>query len=453
MLDIRATHYVSPLAEVPFTDVALTVHVVNVADETGLISGLFRVYNDTTHELIFSSEIAPFSLSAGQTVDLSALTDFSPPAPLDDTYFVLFTGHACDDLVPDGISFFLGAFHFDVKAGPLGDPPEAHAPTHEQGGADPIETADLGTSELDTALRLAPDGAGGVVWDTAAPGGVPAHAASHESGGADEIEPADLATSEMDDTLVLAPDGAGGVEFRAEAGGVTDHGALTGLADDDHTQYRLRHEVRYENEFLRTATVPITVPWRGAAISGTLSAIAGEPSHPGILEIVSAASANSGAYLLIDVAAIRLSGGETSSCWHRPQTLADTTRHHGFHDSTNQNDPVDGAWIWQDPTTGIIYGRTRSNSVGSITGTGYQLVTNTWYFEKVIVNADATRVDYYCYSAAGAELWHDFLTTNIPTAAGRELGHGIVATNSGSSAVALDDVDYLAILIPDTRPL
>jgi len=189
MLDIRATHYVSPLAEVPFTDVALTVRIINVADETGLISGLFRVYNDTTHELIFSSEIAPFSLSAGQSVDLSALTDFSPPAPLDDVYFVLFTGHACNDLVPDGISFFLGAFHFDVKPGALGPAPAAHAPTHEQGGADPIETEDLGTAELDTALRLAPDGAGGVAWDTAAAGGVPAHASTHEAAGADRVLP------------------------------------------------------------------------------------------------------------------------------------------------------------------------------------------------------------------------------------------------------------------------
>jgi hypothetical protein len=46
-----------------------------------------------------------------------------------------------------------------------------------------------------------------------------------------------LTTAETDDTLVLAPDGSGGVGFRAETGGVTDHGALTGLGDDDHPQY------------------------------------------------------------------------------------------------------------------------------------------------------------------------------------------------------------------------
>lgn len=37
---------------------------------------------------------------------------------------------------------------------------------------------------------------------------------------------------------VLAPDGAGGLTWIATSSiGVTDHGALTGLADDDHTQY------------------------------------------------------------------------------------------------------------------------------------------------------------------------------------------------------------------------
>lgn len=41
----------------------------------------------------------------------------------------------------------------------------------------------------------------------------------------------DIATAEMDDALVLAPDGAGGVEFRAEAGGggIADEGAFTYL--------------------------------------------------------------------------------------------------------------------------------------------------------------------------------------------------------------------------------
>jgi hypothetical protein len=38
---------------------------------------------------------------------------------------------------------------------------------------------------------------------------------------------------------VLTSDGAGGWVSAAPSGGVTDHGALTGLGDDDHTQYAL----------------------------------------------------------------------------------------------------------------------------------------------------------------------------------------------------------------------
>lgn len=61
-----------------------------------------------------------------------------------------------------------------------------------------------------------------------------------------------LLTQETDDSLVLAPDGVGGLEFRAsEAGGATDHGSLTGLADDDHPQYATNaefddHSARHE---------------------------------------------------------------------------------------------------------------------------------------------------------------------------------------------------------------
>lgn len=419
MLDVRATRYVSPLSEVEFTDVVLTVRLSNIADETGYITGAFRVYNDTTGLLIHTSDIEPISLAAGQTADVSALTSFSPPAPLDDTYFVLFDGQAVNALVPDEIGIHLGAWHFDVKPGPLGEPPEAHAPTHEQAGADPLDAGDLGTAELDTTLRLAPDGAGGVVWGSQqAP---LSHHASHELDGADPI--------------------------------TISHEDLTDLTTGDpHTQYRLRHEIYYACEFL-FPEVGLWDPWRYYAPgNGAASGQVGSAEHPGIIRFLSSVNANSGFGVMLGPTALILSGAEVCLCWHRPATLAGTTRHFGFHDSITVADPVDGAWIWQDPATGIIYGRTRSNSVGSTTGTGFQLVTNTWYCEKIIVNADASQVDFYCYDDAGAELWHDSLTTNIPTATGRELSNTYIATNSGTTAVALADLDYLSILIPDRRP-
>ena len=168
MLDIRAVAYIAPASEVDFASVPLTVRIANVADETGLVTGRFRVYNTTTGTLIHTSETVPISLPASELADISALTDFDPPAPLDDTYLVVFDGRATNSLVPVGIGIFLGAFHFDVKPMRMGPAPVVHHATHEEGGADPIETADLGTTELDPNLALMPDGAGGVLWSTPA---------------------------------------------------------------------------------------------------------------------------------------------------------------------------------------------------------------------------------------------------------------------------------------------
>ena len=193
MLDIRAIHCPSPLPEVDFASVTLTVRLKNYADEPGEVTGTFRVYNDTTGLLIHTSGIAPVTIAAGVTVDVDALTDFDPPAPADDVYFVLFDGTARNELVPDGIGIHRGVFYFDVKAIGMGPAPAAHHATHEDGGSDEVDCTGLAGT------------------------GASAHAASHEKAGADELEVADLATAELDDTLVLSPDGGGGVEFRAPA--------------------------------------------------------------------------------------------------------------------------------------------------------------------------------------------------------------------------------------------
>jgi hypothetical protein len=183
VLDIRAVAYVSPVSEVPFQSVALTVRISNVADETGLVTGKFRVYNSITGMLIHTSAIIPFSLAAGATVDVSALTTFDPPAPATSCYFVNFDGTAKNDLVPDECTFALGSFYFDVLPTGMGPAPAAHHATHELGGSDEIDCTGLpGTG-----------GAGGNIED--------------------------LPTAEMNPSLVLAPDGAGGVEFRTESGG------------------------------------------------------------------------------------------------------------------------------------------------------------------------------------------------------------------------------------------
>jgi hypothetical protein len=173
MLDIRAVAYISPVSEVDFASVALTVRIANVADETGLVTGKFRVYNDTTGLLIHTSDIAPLSMAAGAAVDVSALTDFDPPAPADDVYFVIFDATAVNQLVPNTIPISLGAFYFDVKPIGMGPAPAAHHATHEDGGSDEIDVTDLS----------------GLLADPQTPLG---HNTSHELGGSDELDIAGL---------------------------------------------------------------------------------------------------------------------------------------------------------------------------------------------------------------------------------------------------------------------
>jgi hypothetical protein len=190
VIDIRATHYVSPLSEVEFESIPLTVHIVNAADETGLVTGKFRVYNDTTGLLIHTSDIAPFSLTAGAAVDASALTDFDPPSPADDVYFVIFDGNASNPLVPDGIGIHLGAFYFDVKPVGMGPAPAVHAPSHEAGGGDEIDVTDLGGLLADAQTPLT-------------------HAATHQNGGTDELSIAGLSGTLADAQTPAAHDHAG----------------------------------------------------------------------------------------------------------------------------------------------------------------------------------------------------------------------------------------------------
>lgn len=247
MLDIKAIGYISPVAEVPFTDTPLTVHLVNIADETGLVTGRFRVYNTTTGALIHTSEIAPLSLAAGQSVDVTALTDFDPPAPLDGTYFVVFDGHAHNALVPDGIGIFLGAFHFDVKVGPLGPAPAAHAVTHEDGGSDPIDVTNMP----------------GLLADAQTP--LPHHA-THEPGNPDRVLPvvvseASSATPTPDSDLCDMYDLsalAEAAEFQAPDGTPTDGQKLIIRILDDGTARALTWVAGAGGYIARGAALPAT---------------------------------------------------------------------------------------------------------------------------------------------------------------------------------------------------
>ena len=192
----------------------------------------------------------------------------------------------------------------------------------------------------------------------------------------------------------------------------------------------------------------VFAPWRGAAIAtGTIS-VNSTADHPGIIEITSSTSADSGYYLITAIAAFLIAGTEITEFIFQVPTTTNTVIRLGFQDSFAATLPTDAVEISIIGTT--LDGRTYSNTTTSTTGTTYTITATVWYRGKIVVNSDATRVDFYLYNAAGTQLWTDYLTTNIPTGAGRNTGHGVLAINTGTTAYNICDLDFMNVYISRT---
>jgi hypothetical protein len=207
----------------------------------------------------------------------------------------------------------------------------------------------------------------------------------------------------------------------------------------------------YYTDFLGTAgatTVEPTYPFDLALLnSGTQAKVAGGANNPGILSVTSSTTANSGAYVLTDVNAFLIGGGEIFEVIFQPRVASNTntTIRMGLLDATTYADAVDGAYFELPAGSLAIVGKTSSNSTRSTTGTSYTLTVNTWYRARLEVNSNATQVNFYVYDTNGTQLWTNNLTTNIPTASGRNTGAGVIATNAGTTATLLAYFDYMAV--------
>lgn len=179
--------------------------------------------------------------------------------------------------------------------------------------------------------------------------------------------------------------------------------------------------------------------------AGTSPSKSGSSNHPGITAITSSVAADSGYRYLTTIISFLLAGGETTEFIFMPVTTTNTVVRLGFMDSGSSAAVVDAVNINITATT--LTGKTSAASSASTTGTTYTVSESTWYRAKIVVNANATRVDFYLYAANGSLLWTDYLTTNIPTTAGQETGHGVIAYNTGTSAVEIIDMDYMSLYI------
>jgi hypothetical protein len=491
MLDVKPIAYIVPLAEQVLDDITPVIQVRSAGDEDAVVTGLIRIYRQSTDQLLFTSELATTIVTHGATVNIAALSAWAPPAPADDDYFICADILATSYLPGPPQRAALGAWHFDIKPGPMGPAPAAHHTTHEDGGMD----------ELDVT------GLSGLLDDPQTPAN---HAPSHQNGGGDELNVGGLHGVLADDQPALAHDIADptkhtsaatpGQLLQADAKGLpvdatntdaavaaavaashaqnTDTGldavfeatlehvankgvagGYCGLPNPLDSTLPLRADgtparpvgIFCEMDCLTYYAAGIIDPWVVSAISGGLiSTYDGTPNHPGQYQLLAGGGANSGSRIRTDANSILISGGESADFIIRPGILSGTTIRAGFLDTFTSADATDGCYIEMAQVggvNGVIVGKTASNSVRSTTATNLTLVTNTWYRLRVAVNAAANLVTFTCFSEAGAVLWTDTLAANIPTAAGRETGHGIVATNSAGGYNEELTLDYMSLTI------
>lgn len=207
-----------------------------------------------------------------------------------------------------------------------------------------------------------------------------------------------------------------------------------------------------------TSDASMAAPFERALISAGSFAVSTDnivasqhAQHPGVNKITSSATANSGAWIGTPTASILLAGGEVAEFCFLIETLTNTTHRFGFHDATSSTDAVDGAYIELPAGSGAAVGKTSSNSTRTTSATIATLVVNTWYRAKIVVNRDATAVDFYLFNDAGNQLGTVQNTTNIPTASGRETACRWISTNSGTVVTDLAHLDYMAF--EETRAL
>jgi hypothetical protein len=202
----------------------------------------------------------------------------------------------------------------------------------------------------------------------------------------------------------------------------------------------------YEKTEFLIAAAGGYAPWFPTAIAtGTAAAVVGTANHPGVLQITSSTSANSGQRFILGATSFLLAGGEWTDFVVALDTTSGSTYRLGWHNATASTAPTDGAYLQIAGT--VLRLRTANNSTRDSSASTYTLTANTYYRLRDSVNANATRVYGRVLSEAGSSLWFDSVSTQIPTTAGREVGHGFVVTNSGTTAYALMRIDWMMMWI------
>jgi len=185
-----------------------------------------------------------------------------------------------------------------------------------------------------------------------------------------------------------------------------------------------------------------------ASLTGTQGTAVGQVNHPGIVSLLDSAIANGGFAITTNNNMLVLGGGEKATFIFQDRnttTRATAFIRMGFIDSVTSVLPTDGAFV--QIQGGVMKGYCRNNNTQTATGTTIAITQNTWYSVTVEV-VSTSLVTFTLYSEAGAVLWTDNVTTNIPSTTGRETGFGASVYESTTSAAAeILWLDYMSLEI------
>ena len=206
--------------------------------------------------------------------------------------------------------------------------------------------------------------------------------------------------------------------------------------------------IEWKTDFLHTYAA---TPWTYGAIAGgqNFSAVA-VAKHPGIANMVTSETANSGGRFCTDTSSIMLIGAEkTVICFNASAYISDILVRMGFHSTVDHTAPVDGAYLKIESSN--IAGVCSSASNTTITDTTYTITTNVWYRAEIIVNADATAVSFSLFADdSDTLLWTSTINTNVPK--NKRIAHSINATMSNPLSVkSALMLDFVSLSLPNRR--
>lgn len=211
--------------------------------------------------------------------------------------------------------------------------------------------------------------------------------------------------------------------------------------------------VLFEKEWVGFTLANSGLPELGGAAfaSGTITAVASETNHQGLVRIVSSSSANSGYYfvsLSSQLFATPLLTWESITRVKATNAGAQMTL--GFTDNAGIAAPVDGVRMWR--SNNFLIPQIYANSVLA-QGYEYPISSNQFVYTRIQVNTNMTSVDFYAEdSDTGTLILSTNLAGTLPASSGRVFSMGFVGGHTNSAAQNIEDIDWTTAYIDAPVP-